>query len=47
MNCVVFCDGWALGVGGDWEFHSERVEYVVVWGTCFFGLLLLVGASVV
>jgi len=35
------------GRRGDLEFRSERAEYVVVWETCFFGLLLLVDASVV
>jgi hypothetical protein len=34
------------GRTGDLEFCSERAEYVVGWGTCFFGLLLF-DASVV
>jgi hypothetical protein len=47
MNCVVVCDGVGCGHRGDLEFRSERADYVVVGGTFFFGLLLLVDTNVV
>ena len=47
MNCVVVCDGWALGEGGTWSSAVSVQNTLWCGELLLFGLLLLVDASVV